>query len=88
MTHLVAAPDDALLVARLVPGVGHTGLLVQDGVIEGVGFTLEKFLSIFVFLSKMTIGPPVLIVKLFFRQTKKMYRNLLDSDEASVRCEI
>ena len=65
-TYLVAAADDSLLVAVLVPGVSDASVLVQDGVVEGVGLALEKHChhcdlgletSIFIFLSQeMVIG--------------------------------
>ena len=39
--HLVVAPHHPPVVAALLPGVTDAGLLVQDGVVEGVGFLLE-----------------------------------------------
>ena len=41
VSYLVTPADDALLVAGLVPGVGDPCVLVQDGVVEGVGLCLE-----------------------------------------------
>ena len=41
LSHLVGAPHHAPGVAALLPGVAQPGLLVQDGVVEGVGLLLE-----------------------------------------------
>ena len=38
--HLIDAPHHAPIVAALLPGVTYPGLLVQDGVVEGVGLLL------------------------------------------------
>ena len=41
LSHLVDAPHHAPGVTALLPGVTQPGLLVQDGVVEGVGLLLE-----------------------------------------------
>ena len=41
LPHLVGAPHHAHVVGALLPGVADPRLLVQDGVVEGVGLLLE-----------------------------------------------
>ena len=47
LPYLICAPHHAPVVAALLPGVTNPSLLVQDGVVEGVGFLLKNKSAIY-----------------------------------------
>ena len=42
ISYLISSSDDTLIIAGLIPRVSNASLIVEDGVIEGVGLALQQ----------------------------------------------